>query len=237
MKNFFLLFIISLGLIGCSSMELEPVSSSKDETLRILAMNLSHEENLKEASKLSTPHMVSVVSLQLTNAKADKIKSESNLAESEKFAEMVKISSDGSKFTGSLISKTEKIGILDLDTDKQSFYIEGTKDAKTGFIAHQLYLSIVHNSKEKRNYSSVNFCDDWGRCNDNSQVINVTQSLASNCNKNSCDYKELIELTLNDELLKSSTNKGIKISFNYKMRATKVNISSPYLRGYLKFAK
>ena len=75
MKNFFLILLFSsfLGLFGCSSLELESISSSKEETQRILSLGLTHEENLIEASKLKTPHMVSVVSLQLTNARAQKL--------------------------------------------------------------------------------------------------------------------------------------------------------------------
>ena len=42
-------------------------------------MNLTHEENLIEASKLDTPHLVSVVTLQLTNARDEEIQSNIDL--------------------------------------------------------------------------------------------------------------------------------------------------------------
>ena len=55
MKKLLLLFLISFGLFGCSSlpvgdaltsMELDDAMSSEDEAQRILALGLSHEENL-----------------------------------------------------------------------------------------------------------------------------------------------------------------------------------------------
>ncbi|MBT4653572.1 MAG: hypothetical protein HOC15_03690, partial [Thiotrichales bacterium] len=69
MKKLSIILFLSIGLIGCSSIELEPISTSQEETNRILAMGLTHEENLAEAKKLKTAHMTSVVSLQLTNAR------------------------------------------------------------------------------------------------------------------------------------------------------------------------
>ena len=79
MKKFVLLLSVLIGLSACSSLDLEAVNSSEQETQRILALGLSHEENLAEASKLNDPHLVSVVSLQLTNAHDDKIQSEVDL--------------------------------------------------------------------------------------------------------------------------------------------------------------
>ena len=73
--------------------------SSEDETQRILALGLTYEENLKEASKLS-PHLASVVSLKLTNARDKKIQNEIDLIESQKLAELVKISNNGLSIIG-----------------------------------------------------------------------------------------------------------------------------------------
>ena len=84
MKKFILLLSVLIGLSSCSSLELQALTSSEEETQRILALGLSYEENLIEASKLSDPHMVTVVSLQLANANDDKIQSEIDLIESEK---------------------------------------------------------------------------------------------------------------------------------------------------------
>ena len=85
MKKPLLLLLISFGLFGCSSlpvgdaltsMELDDALSSEDEAQRILSLGLTHEENLIEASKLGTPHLVSVVSLKLTNARDEKIQND-----------------------------------------------------------------------------------------------------------------------------------------------------------------
>ena len=148
MNKFLLLSLsISLALFGCSSLELEAVSTSADETQRILSMGLTHEENLVEASKLDTTHMISVVSLQLTNARDKKIQDEIDLAASEEFASMVSISSDGFKFIGSKVSESKKTGVLETDVDIQNFYLEGTKNPDNGIIKHKFVLSISHNSK------------------------------------------------------------------------------------------
>ena len=40
MKKLLIILFLSIGLIGCSSIELEAVSTSQDETNRILAMGL-----------------------------------------------------------------------------------------------------------------------------------------------------------------------------------------------------
>ena len=62
-----LLLLISLSFIGCSSvdlgsslssLELGEALSTEDEANRILALGMSHEENLKEASKLDSPHKI-----------------------------------------------------------------------------------------------------------------------------------------------------------------------------------
>ena len=72
MKKLLLILTLSATLFGCSSIELEAVSSSEEETQRILALGLSHEENLIEAKKLKSDHMISVVTMQLINAKMKK---------------------------------------------------------------------------------------------------------------------------------------------------------------------
>ena len=104
MKKLLPILFFSISLFGCSSLELEAISSSEEETQRILALGLSHEENLLEASKLSSSHMVSVVTLQLNNAREEKIQNEIDFVESEKFAEMVSIS-EGSPWIISTMSE------------------------------------------------------------------------------------------------------------------------------------
>ena len=117
-------------------MELEAVSSSEDETQKILAMNLSHAENLIEAKKLKTPRMVKVVTVLLTNAREEKIKSEADLIESEKFADLVIIGMNGDTFLGVKQDVVEKTGMLDFDSDIQSFYLEGIKAKNIGSISN-----------------------------------------------------------------------------------------------------
>jgi hypothetical protein len=239
MKNFLLLFIISFGLIGCSSLELEleSVSSSEDETQRILSMNLSHEENLNEARKLQTPRMVSVVSLLLTNARDEKLKSELNQIESEKFADMVITDMNGLRFAGVEQDVIEKTSIFAMDSVSQIFYLEGIKDPYSGSVLHKLNLSIIYKSKAKRNYISANLCDKWGRCEDNLLNINVISSIATNCDKSTCKYNEVIELVLDNELLEKSKYSGLTIRYNFKNKSNKVKVSSAYLMGYLKVVK
>ena len=67
-----LLLLISLTFLGCSSinvgntfssLELDDAMSSDDETQRILALGLTHEENLKEASKLKIQNRDGVTTL------------------------------------------------------------------------------------------------------------------------------------------------------------------------------
>ena len=236
MKNFLVILLVTLYLIGCSSMELEPVSSAEGEAQKILAMNLTHEENLIEAKKLETPRKVSVVTLLLTNARDKEIKSKADLIESEEFASQVIVSGDGSSFRGSDQSIVEKSGMLDYNSEFQSFYLEGIKDLSSDAMSHKLHLTVQHNSKTKRNYNSANLCDKWGRCDDNLMKIKVISSTAANCDFNVCDYSETIELDLSDELLKKSINSGMSIRYNYKNNSNKVEVSTAYLMGYLKVA-
>ena len=237
MKKFFVILLVSFCLIGCSSMELEPVPSSEDKAQRILDMKLSHEENLIEAKKLKNPNTVAAVSLLLENARADKLKFEVDLLESEKLADLVITSGNGTSFKGAQQDLVDKTGIFDYDSDLMSFYIEGLKDSVNGSISHKLHLSIKHNSKTKRNYNSANLCDKWGRCDDNLLKINVISSTLSNCDINVCEYLEVIELDLSDELLRKSVESGMSIRFNYKSKSNKVKVSTSYLMGYLKVAK
>ena len=116
MKKFILLLSVLIGLSSCSSLELQALTSSEEETQRILALGLSYEENLIEASKLSDPHMVTVVSLQLANANDDKIQSEIDLIESESIASNVEVSANGLSFVGpNIIRVTPRIIISSVD--------------------------------------------------------------------------------------------------------------------------
>jgi len=237
MKNFLITLSILFILSGCSSLELEAVSSSEEETNRILALGLSHEENLIEASKLDTPHLVSVVTLQLTNARDEEIQDKIDLIASDEFASMVNISSDGLKFIGSNVSESKKTGILETDIDIQNFHLEGIKNPNNGLINHKLVLSVAHNSRNERQYSSANLCDEWNRCDSNKQEINVVSSSAANCSTSSCDFKEVMELSLSNDFLRKASNTGFKMKFNANRKSNKINVSKSYLMGYLKIAQ
>ncbi len=236
MKKLVLLLSILIGLSACSSLELQAVTTSEEETQRILALGLSYEENLIEASKFSDPHMVKVVSLQLTNAKDEKIQYEIDLLESEKLANNVILSLSGTNFSGPIISKSEST-ILNMNPDLLNYNLEGLKNLTSGIVNHKLQLSLIYNSNKKRNYISANLCDKWSRCDDNSIEINNISTNASNCSSSSCDYKEIVEVNLSDEFLRNYIKKGFTIRINSKKNSNKVIISRVYLMGYLQVAQ
>lgn len=237
MKFLFVIFSIVFILSGCSSLELESVPSSEQETQRILALGLTHEENLIEASKLDTPHMVAVVTLQLRNAREEKIQAEIDLVDSNKYADKVIILEEGVKFISPEISENVKNGVLDTDVDKVTYSIEGAKDLNSKLMSHQLNLSLTYNSKNKRNYNSVKFCDKWNNCDEFTQKINVISVNASNCKNNSCVYKEIISLELTDTFLRDSIKKGFSMRLMSKKKTNSIKIPKAYLMGYLKVAK
>mgnify|MGYP003969207499 CR=1 FL=1 len=236
MKKLVLLLSILIGLSACSSLELQAVTTSEEETQRILALGLSYEENLIEASKFSDPHMVKVVSLQLTNAKDEKIQYEIDLLESEKVANNVILSLSGTNFSGPIISKSEST-VLNMNPDLLNYNLEGLKNLTSGIVNHKLQLSLIYNSNKKRNYISANLCDKWSRCDDNSIEINNISTNASNCSSSSCDYKEIVEVNLSDEFLRNYIKKGFTIRINSKKNSNKVIISRVYLMGYLQVAQ
>jgi hypothetical protein len=236
MKKLVLLLSILIGLSACSSLELQTVTTSEEETQRILALGLSYEENLIEASKFSDPHMVKVVSLQLTNAKDEKIQYEIDLLESEKVANNVILSLSGTNFSGPIISKSEST-VLNMNPDLLNYNLEGLKNLTSGIVNHKLQLSLIYNSNKKRNYISANLCDKWSRCDDNSIEINNISTNASNCSSSSCDYKEIVEVNLSDEFLRNYIKKGFTIRINSKKNSNKVIISRVYLMGYLQVAQ
>jgi hypothetical protein len=234
MKNLIIVFSILIILAGCSSIELEAVSSSSEETKRILALGLTHEENLIEASKLDSPHKVSVVTLQLTNARDEKIQSDIDTIASEEFANKVVILEDGMKFIGSDVSESTKTGVLVTDIDLHSFHIESTKNLNSDSINHKMIISLTYNSKNKRNYSSANLCDEWGRCEGILKDLSTISVNAKNCNSSSCDYTEVVELNLSNDLLSEPLKKGFTMRINSKRKASKIKVSKAYLLGHLK---
>ena len=232
MKKLLLLLLLSLGLIGCASLDsLESLefsaSPAEAETKRILALGLTHTENLSEARKLTDPTLVSAVVQEL------KTRNNNALIEAEKvdkYAEKVKVSDNNSKFIGAEISNSMMRGILS-NYDFQDYFLQGS--INNGLIQHQLHLSIKYTSDKWRNYDSASFSDE-------SQVdITLISSSASavNCSGSSCDYTEVMELNLSDDFLRSNMEKGFSIVFNSKKVTNNITISSNYIKGYLKVAK
>ena len=236
MNKLLQILLLSLVLVGCSSLELETAASSESETQRILAMGLTHEENLIEASKLKSSHMVSVVTGQLNKVRDEKIQAEFDLVESAKFADMVIVSGNNSSFIGPEISESIMTGILIDDVDLQDYFLQGLKDTNSGIVSHQLQLKLTHNSSDKRNYFSANLCDKWMRCDGNETNISQISTSVSNCISSSCDYREVIEVNLTDEFLRSNMETGFSMRFNSKKETNKITISSAYLKGYLQVA-
>jgi len=237
MNKIIQLLLLSFGLIGCSSLELEAVSSSADETQRILSLGLTHEENLIEVGRLKSTHTISVVTGQLNKARDEKIQAKVDLVESVKFAEMVVVSDDYTNFTGSKISESINKGVLMTDVDLQEYYLRGVKGTNYGLLKHQLHLTIKHNSNDKRIYSSANLCDKWNRCSLDQRDVVLISSIASNCTSTSCDYTEVMELDLDGYFLTDKIEDGFTMSFNSKKETNKITVSSAYIKGYLKIAK
>lgn len=240
MKKLLIILFLFIGLIGCSSIELEAVSTSQDETNRILAMGLTHEENLAEAQKLDTAHMISVVSLQLTNAREEKIQAEIDFVESEKYAALVKVSENKSSFIGPELVQIVKRGVLETDIDTQTLYLKGVKN-DSGALEHILSVKIEHKSSNQRTYKSANLCDTWGRCEGKVLEFKLVSSSSSNCSTTSCNHSSVIEFNLSDEFLRSNVDtvgylNGFTMRINRNRFSDKVNLPSDYLNGYLRVA-
>ena len=240
MKKLLIILFLTIGLIGCSSIQLEAVSTSQEETNRILAMGLTHEENLAEAKKLNTAHMVSVVSLQLTNARDEKIQAEIDLIESEKYSALVEVSDNKSSFIGPELVKIIKKGVLETDIDTQTLYLRGIKN-DSGVLEHILSVKIEHISSNQRAYKSSNLCDSWGRCEGELLEFRLISSNSSNCSTTGCNHSYVMEFNLSDEFLRSKVDaagytNGFTMRINRNRFSNKVNVPAAYLRGYLKVA-
>ena len=230
MKKLLLLLLLSLGLIGCASLNsLESLelsaSPAEAETKKILALGLTHAENLSEARKLTDPALVSEVVQEL------KTRNDNALIEAEKvdkYAEKVKVSDSNSKFIGSEINERKKMGLL-INSDYEDYFLQGS--INNGLIQHQLHLSIKYTSDKWRSYYSASFS------NGNQVDITLISSSAVSCSGSSCDYTEVMELNLSDDFLRSNMETGFSIVFNSIKSTNKITISSNYIKGYLKVAK
>ena len=240
MKKLLMILFLSYGLIGCSNIQLEAVSTSAEETQRILAMGLSHEENLIEAKKLKDNHTIKVVSLQLQNAHDEKIQAEIDLIESAKYADLVKVSENKLSFIGSELVKIIKKGILETDVDTQTVYLRGVKN-DNGILEHILNVKIQHISNNQRTYTSANLCDSWGRCEGELLEFKLISSNSSNCSTTGCNQTYVMEFNLSDEFLRGKVKaagftNGFSMRINRNRFSNKVNVPSDYLNGYLRVA-
>ena len=240
MKKILITLFISFGLLGCSNIQLEAVSTSAEETQRILAMNLTHEENLVEASKIQSDHMASVVKLQLINAHDEKIQTEIDLIESAKYADLVIVSENKLNFIGPELVKTIKKGVLETDIDTQTLHLRGAKN-NTGKLEHTLVVKIEHLSYDKRTYSSASSCDAWGRCEGSQLEFNLISSNSTNCTTSACNHVDVMEFNFSDEFLRSKVDEagftdGLTMRIKRKRFSNKVNVPSAYLTGYLNVA-
>jgi len=131
MKKILQILLLSIGLTGCSSIVFEDIATPDSETARILALGLTHSENLSEASKVSDSHMSAVITGKLKRAEDQKNKAVLEAVNVTQYAENVKVI-DGDfeiKFEGSEISKSKKVGMLD-EYEYQDYFIKGLKDKK-----------------------------------------------------------------------------------------------------------
>ena len=230
MKKLVLPLLLSLGLIGCGSLQsLESIefssSSAEAQTKKILALGLTHSENLSEARKLKDPTLVSEVVQELEARNDVALIEEEKVA---KYAEKVIVSDNNSKFIGSTISNSKMRGVL-TNYDFQDYFLQGS--INNGLIQHQLHLSIKYTSEKWRNYYSANFSKE------NQVDITLISSSAIGCSGSSCDYTEVMELNLSDDFLRSNMETGFSIDFNSIKNTNKINIPSDYLKGYLMVAK
>jgi len=246
MKKILLVLLLSIGLIGCSSinlpsvnlsaLELSAISPSDVQTEKILALGLSHDQNLVEARKIADPNIASAVIKELNNRILEAENNRIELENISKYVEMVKVSDDNLKFTGPKITDNKSRNMIG-KAENLDFFLLGLKD-NNGSIQHKLNFSITYTSDERRNYSSASYCDKWGSCdNENQMDVTLISLKASECSSFDCDYNEIVELDLSDSFLKENMEKGLSIDFNSKASiSNKISIPSSYLKGYLKVA-
>jgi hypothetical protein len=241
MKKILLILLLSFGLIGCSSinlpsLELSSISPSDIETEKILALGLSHDQNLVEARKIANPNISLAVIKELNNRINDAEINRVDLESISKYAEMVNVSDDNLKFVGAKISDTKTRNMIGKE-EKLDYFLLGFKD-DNGFIQHKLNFSITYTSDERRNYSSASYCDKWNRCdNENQMDVTLISLKTSCCSSFDCDYNEIVEFDLSESFLKENMGKAFSIGFNSKsLISDKITIPSSYLKGYLKVA-
>ena len=240
MKKLIQICLLSIGLIGCSSIDYSeltsPVSPSDTQLNRILALGLTHAENLILARKITDSSVASTVFNELENRKTKTDNENIDAEKASKIAKMVKVSDNNSKFLGPIISEIKKRNMVG-KPENLDYFLRSIKDQNNSSIQHKLNFSITHTSEQKRNYSSASFCDKWQGCgNENLADISVISSVASGCSSYECDYTEKMELNLTDDFLRSYVKDGLSVSFNSKKANNKLTLTKFYLEGYLSVA-
>ena len=117
MKKILLILLLSFGLIGCSSikvpsinlslLELSSSSPSELQTEKILALGLTHDQNLVEARKIADSNIAAAVVKKLNKRILDAENNQIDIENASKYAEMVKVSDNNLKFVGPKISDTK----------------------------------------------------------------------------------------------------------------------------------
>ena len=239
MKKILLILLLSFGLIGCSSiklpsLELSTTSPSDIQTQKILALGLSHDQNLVEARKIADPSIASAVIKELNNRVLEAENKRLEIENVVKYAEMVQVSDNNLKFTGPKISDTKSRNLVG-KAENFDYFLLGFKDNNSGLIKHKLNFSIVYMSDERRDYSSASYCDRWDGCeNENQMDVTLISLKASGCSSFDCDYNEIVELDLSDSFLQENMEKGFSIGFNTKGSiSNRVFIPTSYIKGYL----
>ena len=234
------MLLLSIGLVGCSSIDYaelsSPVSPSNFQIDRILALNLSYEGSIIEANKLMDPVLVSIVVKEL---KSRKVKVENAAVEAENitnYAEMVNVSNGNLKFVGPKISEIKTRNMIG-KPENLDYFLIGLKDLSEGSIQHKINFSITYTADERRDYSSASYCDKWDGCDsENTMDITLISSVASECSSYECNYNEVMELNLSDDFLRSNMEDGLTMTFNSKKAKNKITLNTFYLQGYLSIA-
>ena len=240
MKKILQILLLSLGLIGCASVDLSVVRPSNIEADRILAIGMTHSENLIEAGKITNSDLSAAVIQELINRIEE---SDNALIEGEKvneYAEKVTVLNNDSnnqiKFIGLELNDRKK-GVLLVDSDYQKYFLSGLKTKNNNLVDHQLHLSLKYSSDNWRRYNSASFCDKWNGCEDEIPVgIISISSKAAKCNASGCEYNEIMGLSLSDDFLRSNMETGFSVRFNSKDSTNKISLSPAYIKGYLKVA-
>ena len=236
MKN--ILFISSLSLLvsGCSNIDYSeftlPISPKDQQIERILALNLSHNESIEEASKLIDTDLKSSVIKELKDIQKKK---ENLVIEAENiavFVDKVKVTNNNSNFIAPKITETRQRGLL-LGPDIEDYYLTGIK-SENSLTHYQVNFSIKYTAINKRNYSFAKHCDKWQGCKDG-EKLNITQvsSNAANCNTSNCEFTEKMFLVLTDEFINKNANQGFAVSFNSNRFSNKISFPSIYLKGLI----